>query len=160
MCNFTPHRFTNWVYTTNEPSKTQPANKPSQYVSCPWFKHIKQNPPTNPSLTPCSKCPSPTTGALLLCITATRTGSVCAQSAQKRNPEQKRSGTCGACELVCAAAAEKKKLAEVKRVGGEGGEKVGAERSLPLRGRGTGSVRQSARLRDRGSGAPQNLPRR
>jgi len=73
-------------------------------------------------------------------------------------PEQKRSGTCGACETIRVA-----KLARAKVVGGEAGEEVGKVEvgmSLPLRGKGRGPVRQSARLRDRGIEEPMKLTRR
>jgi len=95
-----------------------------------------------------------------MCITATRTGQVCAPSKQDMEPEQKRPGTCGACESVRVAAEEKKALAEAKPVGGEvveEGQKkkkkktTRVEKSLPIRGKGRAApVRQSTRLREQG----------
>jgi hypothetical protein len=99
-----------------------------------------------------------------MCITATRTGQVCAPSARDVEPEQNRPGTCGACEFVRAAAEEKKALPKAKAkaevVGSEVVEegetkkkKTRVEKSLPLRGKGRAApVRQSTRL--------QNLTRR
>jgi hypothetical protein len=93
-----------------------------------------------------------------MCITATRTGQVCAPSARDVEPEQNRPGTCGACEFVRAAAEEKKALPKAKAevVGSEVVEecetkkkKTRVEKSLPLRGKGRAApVRQSTRLQN------------
>jgi hypothetical protein len=93
-----------------------------------------------------------------MCITATRTGQVCAPSARDVEPEQNRPGTCGACEFVRAAAEEKKALPKAKAevVGSEVVEegetkkkKTRVEKSLPLRGKGRATpVRQSTRLQN------------
>ena len=102
-----------------------------------------------------------------MCITATRTGEVCAPSARDVEPEQNRPGTCGACEFVRAAVEEKKALPTAKAAAAaevvgsevvEEGEtttkkKTRVEKALPLRGKGRAApVRQSTRL--------QNLARR
>jgi hypothetical protein len=95
-----------------------------------------------------------------MCITATRTGEVCAPSACDVEPEQNRPGTCGACGFVRAAAEEKKALPKAKAkaevVGSEVVEegetkkkKTRVEKSLPLRGKGRAApVRQSTRLQN------------
>ena len=94
-----------------------------------------------------------------MCITATRTGEVCAPSARDVEPEQNRPGTCGACEFLRAAAEEKKALPKAKAkaevVGsevveeGETKKKTRVEKSLPLRGKGRAApVRQSTRLQN------------
>lgn len=166
MCNFTPHRFANWVcphLTNTLKIETNPLTNLT--VSPTSYLQINQQNQTNTSPTIESLCAIPTTGTLLMCITATRTGEICPASALERKSEQKRPGMCGACELA-RVAAEEKALAEVKVVGCDSGVeagKVDVERSLSLRGRGrgTGPVRQSTRLRAaRGRGEPQNLARR
>jgi hypothetical protein len=158
MCNFTPHRFTNWVRTLSSSPATHHQSKPLTILPVCSQINITNQFTTNPN----SKCPSPTTGALVLCIPATRTGEICAPSARELEPEQKRPGTCGACELVRVAGEEK--LAKARVLGtevGMEGEKKQVERSLPLRGKGKGPVkRQSTRLRDRGGEDPMRLTRR
>lgn len=166
MCNFTPHRFTNWVCMPLSPQRThQPRSKPlTNLPVCHTQTSSAQSVPTQ--LIHHSKCPSPTTGALKLCITATRTDEVCPLSAHELEPEQKRSGTCGACELSRVARDEKPAKAKIigSEVGKEGEKKEGPKkefkRSLPLKGKGRGPVRQSPRLRDRESEEPMKLTRR
>jgi hypothetical protein len=91
-----------------------------------------------------------------MCITATRTGEVCAPSKQDTTHELKRPGTCGACEFARVAAEEKKALAKAKPVADEIEEeghqrkKTKVEKSLPIRGKGRAPVRQSTRLRKQG----------
>lgn len=105
-----------------------------------------------------STCPTPTTGALLLCLTATRTGGVCPPSTLEREPEEKRKqGMCGACERVRAtAAAAEKALAEVSKAivveeeAGKGAAGGGIKRPIRL----------SARLAAQGRGGLQGLTRR
>lgn len=172
MCNFTPHRFANWVcphLTNTLKIETNPLNNLT--VSPTSHSQTNQQNQTNTSPAIESLCAIPTTGALLMCITATRTGEICPASALERKSEQKRPGICGACEFA-RVAAEERALAEAKIVGydsgveagKEGGAgKVDVERSLSLRGRwrGTGPVRQSTRLRAaRGRGESQKLARR